>query len=228
MTVVPSSKQLKALLRKESLARMKLIAQADKEGAPYLVLQRCRQLPSRSGQASCWQEAKRVSCFISMDHELNTRPILQALLEDGKQIYVPRIINNPNFKPGALDTKGRPYRKQIMRMLCLKSVEEIDSFAQSSYGIPEPPLDREDLMQTESVDLILCPGVVFSRDGRRIGYGGGFYDMFIRQARALSPHVTVVGVGYSCQVIHSDSAQEGVIPLEKTDEMLDFVITNES
>ncbi|ORY79451.1 hypothetical protein BCR37DRAFT_394174 [Protomyces lactucae-debilis] len=218
-----TTKQLKALLRKESLARMDALPPQKKLAAPAAILARLRQLAAHNGGPSIWKEAQRVSCFISMDHELDTKPILQALLSDGKDVFVPRIIDNPAFKLGGLDETGRSRRKQVMQMLRLLSVEEIGAFERSNYGIPEPPLDREEIFEHASADLIICPGVVFSKDGRRVGYGGGFFDMYIRRVRALNPRVTVVGVGHECQLLQSDTEGQQ-IPVEETDQMLDSVL----
>ena len=54
--------------------------------------------------------------------------------------------------------------------------------APGSWGICEPVVERcikEDALGT--LDFILLPGVAFTREGVRLGYGGGFYDKLLAQ-----------------------------------------------
>ena len=49
--------------------------------------------------------------------------------------------------------------------------------------------------ETVVPDTVLVPCVGFTREGYRLGYGGGFFDRWL----ALHPHVTTVGVAWSVQ-----------------------------
>lgn len=62
------------------------------------------------------------------------------------------------------------------------------------------------------VDLWICPGLAFTPDGRRIGFGGGWYDRFLAGARGHK-----VGVAYPWQIVDD-------LPQEPTDIRLDEVI----
>lgn len=46
-------------------------------------------------------------------------------------------------------------------------------------------------------DTVLVPCVGFTREGYRLGYGGGFFDRWL----ALHPHVTTIGIAWSVQQI---------------------------
>jgi len=65
-------------------------------------------------------------------------------------------------------------------------------------------------------DMLVVPLVSFDRAGYRLGYGGGFYDRTLELLRAKKP---VKAVGYAF------AAQEGVVPVEITDQQLDAVVT---
>ena len=41
------------------------------------------------------------------------------------------------------------------------------------------PAPHTDNVAPEEIDLLVVPGVAFTRDGKRMGYGGGYYDRFI-------------------------------------------------
>lgn len=66
-------------------------------------------------------------------------------------------------------------------------------------------------------ELLIVPLVAFDRQGGRVGYGGGFYDRTLEKLKMDKP-VLAVGFAYSCQEIEQ-------VPLEMTDQSLDFVIT---
>ena len=69
-------------------------------------------------------------------------------------------------------------------------------------------------------ELLIVPLVAFDRQGGRLGYGGGFYDRTIEKLKMKKP-VLAVGFAYSCQEIEQ-------VPLEMTDQSLDFVITEKA
>ena len=69
-------------------------------------------------------------------------------------------------------------------------------------------------------ELLIVPLVAFDRQGGRLGYGGGFYDRTLEKLKMKQP-VLAVGFAYSCQEIEQ-------VPLEMTDQSLDFVITEKA
>ena len=97
--------------------------------------------------------------------EWDTRPLLAQALARAKTVALPRV-------------------NLATRMLDLCAITRPEQDVVSGYrGIPEPgahcaPVDAA------SIDWVLVPGVAFDRDGRRIGYGGGFYDRLLPLLRA--------------------------------------------
>ncbi|MDO4558116.1 MAG: 5-formyltetrahydrofolate cyclo-ligase, partial [Planctomycetia bacterium] len=105
--------------------------------------------------------------------------------------------------------------------LGLFRLESTSELIRGRFGVPEP---REELRKTpgkrigpEEVDMYLIPGVAFDLSGRRLGWGGGFFDRF------LSPGVGTalrVGVAYGEQIVEE-------IPYEEHDCGVELLITPE-
>ncbi len=79
-------------------------------------------------------------------------------------------------------------------------------------GIREPRAEAP-IAHPSELDLIISPGVAFTRDGKRLGFGKGFYDY----AFTLSPNSVKIGVCFPCQV-KSD------LPQEEHDFVLDAIV----
>lgn len=66
-------------------------------------------------------------------------------------------------------------------------------------------------------ELLIVPLVAFSRDGGRLGYGGGFYDRTLEMLRAKRPTLAI-GFAFGAQ-------EDNDLPLEETDQPLDLIVT---
>ena len=74
----------------------------------------------------------------------------------------------------------------------------------------------EDDPDPGSVDVVVVPGVAFTRDGDRLGQGGGWYDRFLCR---LGPGAVSIGVCFVEQVVDE-------LPLEPHDVRVDRVVTD--
>ena len=83
----------------------------------------------------------------------------------------------------------------------------------NKFGIPEPLSDSIQLP-----NILLVPLVAFDKNRNRIGYGGGFYDRYIRKLKKRKKILTI-GLAYSFQKVKK-------IPISKNDIQLDFIVTN--
>lgn len=135
-----------------------------------------------------------ISLTLPIKHELDTVPLMKALHAKGHQLALPVIVQ----KGAAL--QFRAYKPG-------------DALVDDVWGIrhplPEQPVVRP--------DLVICPFLAFDRAGRRLGYGGGYYDASLAQLRAAGK-VTAVGFGFAVQEVEQ-------VPAESRDQRLDCVIT---
>jgi len=92
-----------------------------------------------------------------------------------------------------------------------------------SFGIREPKKEFRRRVDEKEVDLVVVPGVVFDRTGGRLGYGGGYYDRFLRTnwikfKREHSRQCVVIGLAFDLQIT-------GKIPLVEKDVRVDKIVT---
>jgi len=103
----------------------------------------------------------------------------------------------------------------------IKKKSEMDFYSWSTkdplyinkYGIPEPITDK-----VTYPNILLVPLVAFDKHFNRIGYGGGFYDRYIRKIKKKKDIITI-GLAYSFQKVKE-------IQTNKYDIKLDFIVTN--
>ena len=112
-----------------------------------------------------YQSAGAVFCFVGAGREIDTRPILEQALADGKTLCVPLCTG-----PGTME---------------LRAVRDLKELVPGAYGILEPPADSPAL-SPDQTDLAVIPCVTCSREGRRLGRGGGYYDRFLAHYRGAA------------------------------------------
>jgi 5-formyltetrahydrofolate cyclo-ligase len=135
-----------------------------------------------------------VSGFMPLKSEINPLPLMRKLADAGAQLALPAIAG-----------RGQPL---IMRAYAFG-----DELARGQWGIREPQAGAPQV----DPDILLVPLAAFDRNGQRIGYGAGYYDMTIAALRAKK-RVTTIGLAFAAQEIRE-------VPATARDERLDFVLT---
>ncbi len=85
------------------------------------------------------------------------------------------------------------------------------------WGIPEPVAPRR-FIHPKEIDMVIVPLLAFDLAGSRLGYGGGYYDRFLKMLR---PGVPKIGIGFEI------SRSFDLLPVEAWDVKLDGVVTEE-
>ena len=95
-----------------------------------------------------------------------------------------------------------------------RQIRSLENLVPGKYGILEPGPDCP-LVAPEALDLALVPCSTGSRSGRRLGYGGGYYDRFL--PRTTCPKALLC----RGRLVRED------IPTEDHDQLMDFLVTEE-
>jgi 2-amino-4-hydroxy-6-hydroxymethyldihydropteridine diphosphokinase len=96
--------------------------------------------------------------------------------------------------------------KRVCLYHALKTELDLSGFERECHekgiavSVPERSGDGYSVPFGEDVDLWICPGLAFTPDGKRLGFGGGWYDRFLSAAKPTSRSY---GVAYSFQLMDS-------------------------
>ncbi len=110
--------------------------------------------------------------FVSKDIEVDTEEIINSAFKDGKRVAVPKC-----------DTETTTIE--------FYEISSYDDLEQGFYGLLEP---KKSCKKVENFDNSVCmvPGLVYDREGFRLGFGKGYYDRFLIDYSGVT-----VGVCYS-------------------------------
>ena len=145
-----------------------------------------------------YRKASAVLGYMNLGAEYASELWIQQVITAGKKLALPRV-------------------NQLTNQLDLYWVVDPENqLAPGLWGIREPIIERcERLVTLNEVEFALLPGVAFSRNGARLGYGGGFYDKLL----AHTTHMPVLAsAAFSLQIMER-------IPQEATDVKVEWLVT---
>ena len=157
---------MKSKLRKQVLQEMKAVPQKQKIVMDQALTERFLNHPF-------YQEAKTIATYLSFPHEFQTQELIEQALKDGKKVLIPKT-----------------YAKGRMDFV----VYHPQQLVKTSFGLLEPQGDLE-VVDASQIDLIHVPGLAFTREGYRIGYGGGYYDRYLENFAGQT-----MSTIYPCQI----------------------------
>jgi len=141
------------------------------------------------------QQAQHIALYLTNDGELDTSPLIQALWQQGKSLYLPLL--HP-VVPGYL----------VFQLYTAATTLKPNQFA-----IGEPELNCSLLCPVSQLDLMFTPLVAFDAQGQRLGMGGGFYDRTLSQLEHSSEKPALIGLAHDCQQVESVPVEAWDIPL---------------
>jgi len=141
--------------------------------------------------------ARGIACYVNKDSEVDTRPLIRKALDSNKRVLVPVV------KKGDIDlffSEVKDFGKEL---------------APGSFNIPEP---KEEFLRPESldaVDIIFVPGIVWDKEGYRLGWGRGYFDRVLKK---LPEHVRSIGLSFNLQLVSQ-------VPRDQFDLPVNTVVT---
>lgn len=116
---------------------------------------------------------QRLAFYYGFEPEVDTATMMDHLLQEGIEIYLPRIQAN----------RQMTFHRYLGR-------EDLEVVQQRIYQPRQEALQIE----PEDIDLVIVPGLLWNSQGFRIGFGGGYYDRFL--AKYSLPTLSLL---FSCQ-----------------------------
>jgi 5-formyltetrahydrofolate cyclo-ligase len=138
-----------------------------------------------------WIEAATVAVTVSKVPEVDTFQIIRKGWEQGKRMVVPKC--EPN-------TRKLDFRE-------LKHFSELESVF---YGLFEPIVSETISVNPDDIDLVVVPGLAFSKNGYRLGFGGGYYDRFLANYQGKR-----ISLAFKDQIVSEIPVESHDIPVEK-------------
>ena len=135
---------------------------------------------------------KLLGGYYPYNYEIDIMPILEKFERSKYRLSLPKIKKDSEMNFFEWSTK--------------------DPLNVNKYGIPEPISNK-----IKYPDIILVPLVAYDKNLNRIGYGGGYYDRYIKRIKKIKNIVTI-GLAYSFQKIKE-------VPIEKYDIKLDYIFS---
>ena len=180
-------------IRREMKARRKELAADEKATADAAI---CEKLKARSdiGERIDPQNCgSPLAVYLASPDEINIDSYIEYMLRAGVEVVAPR------------------WNGETYDLVRLKGLDD-KSLRRGPMGIREP-VDA-DIVAPREVSAWIVPGLAFTRDGKRLGYGGGWYDRLLASAPR---DVVKIGVAYSFQIV-------GDLPVEPHDVLLTDVV----
>src|SRR5256714_8660959 len=124
--------------------------------------------------------ARGIACYVSKGSEVDTRPLIRKALDSNKRVLVPVV------KKGDID-------------LFFSEIKDLGKeLVPGSFNILEP---REEFLRPESldaVDVMFVPGIVWDKEGYRLGWGRGYFD---RVLKTFPEHVRSIGLSFKLHLV---------------------------
>ena len=132
---------------------------------------------------------QNIALFASLEMEIDTFPLIEELLKEGKNIYLPK-------------TRGKE-----MDFYLIHSLDELVE-SKDKYKVKEPSKGKP--ADPSIFDIIICPGVAFDRSNNRMGHGQGYYDKYLSRCPAYK-----IGLCYKEQLLDEIPTDEYDVKMDR-------------
>ena len=130
-----------------------------------------------------------IAVYLASPQEIDLSPFIRKMRTMGAEVVAPRW-------------NGETYELAVLRGL------DEAHLRQGPMGIPEPA--EAEIVPPKKVEVWLVPGLAFTRSGKRLGYGGGWYDRLLAEA---PKDAVKLGIAHVFQVVDDLPSEPHDIPL---------------
>ncbi|CAH0316928.1 5-formyltetrahydrofolate cyclo-ligase [Peribacillus sp. Bi96] len=176
----------KKMLRQEVRSRLRELTKEDHEELSNRIAENLFSLEE-------WKKAKTIGITISIPPEVPTVRIIEQAWSEGKEVAVPKC--DPE--------------KKTMEFKKISSFNQLESVYS---GLLEPVSETAKALK-EELDVLIVPGLAFTREGYRLGFGGGYYDRYLSFYRGVT-----MALAYELQIMDE-------LPIEVHDKAVGKLIT---
>ena len=184
---------IKKNIRKAILAQREQLPAETRAAHSAAITARLLQLPE-------YRQANTVLGYMNFGAEFASSLWVERALAEGKRLALPKVSRHTNH-------------------LDLYWVDDPENqLAVGLWGIREPVVERcERVNDTSEIEFVLLPGVAFTRDGARLGYGGGYYDKLLV---GMARRPALVAAAFALQIVEA-------LPQEANDVKVEWVVTEQ-
>ena len=136
------------------------------------------------------QRAETILMYYSLPDEVNTHVYIDQLLERGKKILLPEVIDGEN--------------------MVIREYTGKHDLKEGAFHIMEPIGSLFPEERYQEIDLAIIPGMAFDAKRNRLGRGKGYYDRFLQKI----PQVYKIGICFPFQLIDKIPTEETDIKMD--------------
>ena len=182
-------KNIKKALREEARGLRSSMTPDYREKASAKIFDKIKQM-------DCYRQSRSILIYVTFGDEIVTPPFIRYMIEDGKNVYTPTCL------------------KDSAMALC-RTANFPDDHRPGTWGILEMDPETAETIEPEGLDMVITPGLAFTLTGKRLGYGGGYYDRLFSATR--DDCVKLVPT-YDCCIVDD-------IPYGRYDRYVDILVT---
>lgn len=163
---------------------------------PSIYDQKSLRIAKNLYKENSFTQAKHIGITVSQFPEVDTYSIIKTCWELGKVVSVPKCL--PKSK-----------KMEFRRLESFNQLEKV------YFNLLEPIVEATELTDHSEIDLLIVPGVAYTKAGNRLGFGGGYYDRYLTSYKGAT-----LSLAFEEQILNS-------LPIENHDQPVQKILTEE-
>jgi len=177
-------------IRQQMIQKRKSLSTKDLKEKSLQIFQQLQGLET-------YKNATKLMTYVPFQEEIHTTLLIEDFLKKNLQVFIPVT---------------KPKEKQIIISELLDLEKDLET---GHFGVLEPKPYAFRPKNPSIIDLIIVPGLAFTKSGYRIGYGGGYYDRFLP---TLKHQPATIALALDFQIVD-------FLPLDEFDIPVDRIVT---